>query len=168
MRLAARQSWPEVWYLAATAARAAAPTSASAKTRNGAWPPSSSDTRFSVRAHWAAISRPMRVEPVKETARTSGWRQISRTSTSASPVSTEKTPRGTPASSASLPSARAEKGVSIEGTATTVQPAARAAAALRVSMAEGKFHGVTRPTTPTGSRCTNILRSGRWLGITSP
>ena len=44
-----------------------------------------------------------------------------------------------------------------------VQPAASAAAALRVSMADGKFHGVTTPTTPSGSRRTIISAPGRWL-----
>ena len=37
-------------------------------------------------------------------------------------------------------SAKAVKGVSSEGLHTTVHPAAKAAAALRVSMARGKFH----------------------------
>src|SRR3546814_12420056 len=50
-----------------------------------------------------------------------------------------------------------------EGCATTVQPAASAAAALRVSMAEGKFQGVTTPTTPSGSRLTIIAAPARWL-----
>jgi len=38
--------------------------------------------------------------------------------------------------------ARAEKGVSGGGLITVVHPAARAAASLRVIMADGKFHGV--------------------------
>ena len=54
-----------------------------------------------------------------------------------------KTPAGMPARSASTASASAENGVSCEGWATAVQPAASAAAALRVSIAAGKFHGVT-------------------------
>ena len=55
----------------------------------------------------------------------------------------------------------ADRGVSVEGCATTVQPAASAAAALRASMAAGKFHGVATPTTPTGSRRTDISAPGR-------
>ncbi len=58
----------------------AASTSASAKAMNGAWPPSSSETRLSVGAHCAAISRPTRVEPVNDTARTSGLAQSAPTS----------------------------------------------------------------------------------------
>ena len=37
-----------------------------------------------------------------------------------------------------------------EGFITTVQPAAKAGAALRVIIEEGKFHGVTITQTPTG------------------
>jgi len=49
-----------------------------------------------------------------------------------------------------------------------VQPAASAAAALRVIIAEGKFQGVMQATTPTGSRRTVISRPGRWLIGISP
>ena len=77
------------------------------------------------------------------------------------PVTTLKTPAGMPARSASSARARAENGVSCEGCATTVQPAASAAAAFRVSIAEGKFHGVTSAATPTGSRQTSTSASGR-------
>ena len=48
-----------------------------------------------------------------------------------------------PARSASSASASAEYGVSLAGRTTIGQPAASAAAALRVIMAEGKFQGVT-------------------------
>ena len=46
--------------------------------------------------------------------------------------------------------ASAVSGVSAAGLSTTVQPAARAGAILRVAMAAGKFHGVTSAATPTG------------------
>jgi hypothetical protein len=73
-----------------------------------------------------------------------------------------------PALPASSASARAENGVSDAGLTTTVQPAAIAAAALRVIIADGKFHGVMQATTPTGSRRTVIRRPGRWLIGVSP
>ena len=38
----------------------------------GALPPSSSETFFTVGAHWAISSRPTSVEPVKESLRTIG------------------------------------------------------------------------------------------------
>jgi hypothetical protein len=44
-----------------------------------------------------------------------------------------------------------------------VQPAASAAAALRVNMADGKFHGVSSAATPMGSRETSICVLGKWL-----
>ena len=84
------------------------------------------------------------------------------------PVTTLKTPSGTPASAASRARARAVKGVSSEGLSTTVQPAARAGATLRVTMAAGKFQGVTAATTPTACFSTRRRRSAWWLGMTSP
>jgi hypothetical protein len=44
-----------------------------------------------------------------------------------------------------------------------VHPAASAAAALRVNMADGKFQGVSSAATPSGSRETSICASGKWL-----
>ena len=96
-------------------------------------------------------------------ARTRRSSQRRPTIVAALPVTTLKTPAGMPARSASAASASAENGVSDEGWATVVQPAASAAAALRVSMAAGKFHGVTRPTTPSGTRESVIWAFGRWL-----
>jgi hypothetical protein len=100
-------------------------------------------------------SLPVAVEPVKDSLRTCGW------ASSASPTSaacsrgvgsTEITPPGSPARSASAASARADSGVSSAGLSTTVQPAARAGAHLRVTIALGKFQGVTATTTHTGCR----------------
>ena len=80
----------------------------------------------------------------------------------------EKTPGGTPASSASAAIARAESGVCSAGLSTIVQPTASAGADFRVTMAEGKFQGVMPAVTPTGSRVTTMRRSGAGLGITAP
>ena len=73
-------------------------------------------------------------------------------------VTTLKVPAGKPAFSTNAAKAKAEKGVSSAGLATHTHPAARAAAALRTSMAKGKFHGVMKPTTPIGSFKTTISR----------
>lgn len=54
--------------------------------------------------------------------------------------------------------ARAENGVSSAGLATHTHPAAMAAAVFRTSMANGKFHGVMKPTTPIGSFKTTNSR----------
>ena len=103
------------------------------------------------------------MEPVKDNARTRGSVVQGSTTVAARPVTTLNTPAGTPARSASSASASAENGVSPDGCATTVQPAASAAAALRVSIAEGKFHGVISATTPTGSSQSSTSASGRGL-----
>ena len=145
--------------------------SASSKTMNGALPPSSSETFFSPVAHCAISSFPTSVEPVKPSLRTSGFDVISPPiagASSASPVTTEKTPGGTPASSASAAIASAESGVCSAGFSTIVQPAASAGADLRVGIAAGKFHGVIPAVTPTGSFSTTMRRSGRGGGIVSP
>ena len=54
--------------------------------------------------------------------------------------------------------ASADRGVASAGLRTMQLPAASAGAALRVTMAEGKFQGVMPPTTPSGLRVTRIAR----------
>ena len=60
------------------------------------------------------------------------------------------TPAGTPASSRIGINASIVSGVSEAGLSTTEQPAASAGPILRVAMAAGKFHGVTKTAMPTG------------------
>ncbi len=114
---------------------------------------------------------PTSFEPVKPTLRTAGFEVSSPPiagASSASPVTTEKTPGGTPASSASAAIARAVSGVCSAGFSTIVHPAARAGADLRVGIAAGKFQGVIPPVTPTGCFVTWIRLSGHGLGTVSP
>ena len=66
------------------------------------------------------------------------------------------TPFGRPASSSSVVKKMVVSGVSAGGLMTTVQPAASAGAILRVAIANGKFHGVTKNDGPTG-RCDTIM-----------
>ena len=116
-------------------------------------------------------SFPTSVEPVKPSLRTVGLEVSSRPisgASAASPVTTESTPGGSPARSASSATASAESGVCSAGFRTIVQPAASAGAALRVGMAEGKFQGVIPPVTPTGCFVTRMRRSGVGCGIVSP
>ncbi len=98
---------------------------------------------------------------MKDSARTRRSSVHGFTTVGASPVTMLKTPAGRPARSPSSASASAEYGVSADGCATTVQPAAMAAAALRVSIAQGKFHGVISAATPTGSSHSSTSASGR-------
>jgi len=58
--------------------------------------------------------------------------------------------------------------VNSDGLTTTVQPQAKAGPTFRVIIANGKFHGVIAPTTPTGCFRTNSLRSDRVGGMISP
>ena len=129
---------------------------------NGALPPSSSETFFTPAAHWAISSFPTSVEPVKPSFRTSGLPVSTRPITGASsaePVTIPSTPSGRPASSPRRATASAESGVCSAGFSTIVQPAASAGAALRVTIAAGKFHGVMPAVTPTGSLVTTTRRS---------
>ena len=87
---------------------------------------------------------------------------------SASPVTTERTPGGTPASSAIRQSASAESGVCSAGLTIIVQPTASAGPAFRVIIAAGKFQGVIPAVTPIGSRRTTIRLSAWCAGIVSP
>ena len=143
-------------------------TSASSNTINGALPPSSKDTFFSVGAHCCINNLPTGVEPVKVSLRTVGLLVISAPIGRDWPVTTLNTPAGTPASSASTARARAEKGVSEAGRATKPQPAASAGPHLRVIMADGKFQGVIAATTPIGSLVTTTRASALCVGIMSP
>jgi hypothetical protein len=116
-------------------------------------------------------SFPTSVEPVKPSLRTAGFEVISSPMTgasSASPVTIEKTPGGSPASSASAATASAEWGVCSAGFSTIVQPAASAGADFRVTIADGKFHGVIPAVTPTASFVTRMRLSGQGAGIVSP
>ena len=83
-------------------------------------------------------------------------------------MTTEKTPGGIPASSASAAIASAVSGVCSAGFSTIVQPTASAGADLRVGIAAGKFQGVMPAVTPIASRSTTIRRSASGCWITLP
>mmetsp|Transcript_7453 Transcript_7453/g.19257 ORF Transcript_7453/g.19257 Transcript_7453/m.19257 type:complete len:216 (+) Transcript_7453:566-1213(+) len=151
-----------------SAAVAALSRSASSKTMNGALPPSSSDTFFTVLAAPAISILPTAVEPVKPILRTVSDASIVSPMALASPITTLNTPCGSPARSATSAIASAVRGVSSAGLSTTVQPAARAGATLRVIMDIGKFHGVMAATTPTGCRIVTKRFWSATRGSSSP
>ena len=129
--------------LAITAPSTAASTSASPKTRNGALPPSSIDTRRTLWADCSISFRPTSVEPVKDSLRSRGSPMIGfETSEDLLEVTTLSTPAGSPASSRIWASASIDSGVCWAGLTTIVQPAATAGPILRVPIAIGKFQGV--------------------------
>ena len=108
------------------------------------------------------------MEPVKENFFTVSLAVSSAPMARELPVITLNTPGGTPARCASSPRASADSGVAEAGRTTKVQPAARAGAALRVIMAQGKFHGVMAAQTPTGWRSTRMRWPGALPGMMSP
>ena len=129
----------------------AASRSASSKTRNGALPPSSMETRSRLPADSSARRRPTSVDPVNESFRVRGSCNSGRTSAPGLEVVTRlSTPAGRPASSRTRASSSIERGVCSAGFTTIVQPAAIAGATLRVPIAMGKFQGVTSTHGPTG------------------
>ena len=171
MRLAHTQVCPALRYFETMAPSTAASRSASSNTMNGALPPSSSDSFLTVSADWRNRIRPTSVDPVNDTLSTIGLVHSSRPMAGAfgaSAVMTLNTPGGTPAWRDSSTSASAHNGVASAGLATTVQPAARAGATLRVIIAIGKFQGVIAAHTPIGCLSTKRRRSLADVGITSP
>jgi hypothetical protein len=91
---------------------------------------------------------------VNEIWRTSGALVKASPIATGSPQTRLSTPGGKPASSSSSNSSTADSGVCSAGLSTTVLPAATAGASLRVTIDEGKFHGVMHATTPRGRRRT--------------
>ena len=171
MRLAATHVCPEFRNLATRQLATAVSTSASSNTTNGALPPSSRLSRFSVAAERSKSIFPTAVEPVKLTLRmrASSRKTFPRAPASSRlPVSTLNAPAGTPASSAIAASAMAESGVASAGFRTSGHPTAIAGPSLRVIIAAGKFHGVMAAPTPTGCRSTTTRVWSHGEGIVSP
>src|SRR5580658_3371628 len=124
---------------------------------NGALPPSSIEQEITRVEAWARRILPTSLDPVKESLRTLGSLRIAETKGPGAEVGTMfTTPGGAPASVRISPIASAVSGVSSAGLQTTLQPAARAGPIFRVSIAAGKFHGVTSSETPMGWCMTRI------------
>ena len=131
-----------------TAASSARSWSASSKTMNGDLPPSSMENFLSPARD--TILLPVAVLPVKEIARTSGWRISASPAVAPKPCTTFSTPGGMPASSASWPNRSAVSGDSSDIFSTAVLPSARQGAVFQVAVMNGTFHGEIRAQTPTG------------------
>ena len=120
-----------------TAARTAAPMSASSATMKGALPPSSSRSSFRSSAAWRKTSLPARTLPVSVTRRVSGWVTSARPTPSPVPLTTLRTPGGKPAWTESPAISSATVGVPSCDFTTTVLPAMSAGPILRVISAAG-------------------------------
>src|SRR6266850_7628040 len=170
MRLAQIHDWPATRInLIAAAPSTASFKLASSNTTNGALPPSSNDTCLSWFEALDISSLPTSVEPVKAILRTFGWRKNSSASgLERLPTTTLKTPPGNPASCRISARASAVKGVAEAGFSTTGHPAASAGAILRVTIVDGKFHGVIAATTPRGCLMTQSRLLVNGEGTISP
>ena len=156
------QVCPEFRYLQICTPSKASSKSASSKTIKGAFPPSSKLSLVRLSAQERTKNLPTNVDPVKLIFLTIGLEVRAFPISGASfraPVTTLNTPAGTPASSASVAIASADSGVVSAGFKIIQLPAANAGAALRVTMAEGKFHGVIPAQTPIGCFITKIRES---------
>ena len=151
-REVAVQRWPVEKNAALTTTFTASAMSASASTMVGFFPPISSCTRARRFAASTAIRLPVASDPVNEIAFTSGLVTISLPTFEPGPVTRLIAPFVTPASSSASTSRTAQSGARSDGFSTTALPAISAGAVFQVGMAIGKFHGVIRPTTPSGRR----------------
>ena len=151
-RLAAVQASPMLRILASIAPSTALSRSASPKTRNGALPPSSIDTRSrpsadcstSLRAHRGRAGEGELAQPRVADQRLhhlAGVRRRDDVEHALRQAALGEDLRPGPASTAASATA---------GLTTIVQPAAMAGPILRVPMASGKFHGVIISAGPTG------------------
>ena len=125
---------------------------ASAKTRVGFLPPSSSETLRRRAAQAFAMAVPTAVLPVKLIAATSGCSTRAWPADGPRPWTMLSTPAGKPISRASSPSIQAVTGVTSLGLPTTQLPAARAGASFQVNRYSGRFQGLITPATPSGWR----------------
>ena len=123
---------------------------------------------MNVGAHATEMRRPTSVEPVKETTFTSGCSTSGSPTSPPEPMTTLKTPAGSPASSNTRASATTEAGVSVAGLITIVLPAIRAAMDFQAGIAIGKFQGVTNAQTPTGWRTHMANLFGSSDGVVNP
>ncbi len=145
------QTWPLLRNLPMTAAWATCFTSASGKTINGAWPPSSRLSRLTWSAERRISSLPTSVEPVKLILRTAGCsKKASANWIGVADDEVGDARRAGRRRPGTRTSAIRDSGVWSAGRLTIVQPAARAGAIFRLGRAIGKFQGVIVPTTPTG------------------
>src|SRR4029079_4464067 len=160
MRDPHRQIWP--WLAKAertSVARFASLASQSANTSVGFLPPISSDSFLNFGATLAAIAARVRVLPVNEIALISACSISAWPARGPVPWTILSTPAGRPASTQTSPNIDAVNGVTSDGLATTVFPAASAGAIFQVNRYSGRFHGEMQPTTPSGWRKVHFSAS---------
>src|SRR5512143_554654 len=120
------------------------------------------------RAAVAPTVAPIRPDPVKLTAQTSGSPISAGPTASPEPNNTLTTPAGIPAANAHSANTIAARDDDSAGLSTIVLPNANAGPAFQSGIATGKFHGVISATTPSGCRRVNCSAPAACAGITSP
>ena len=137
----AQQTCPWLNQIASTTPSIALSRSASSKTTNGDFPPSSSVKDLPDPAVFSLINFPTSVDPVNAILLISLWLTII-SPTLPSPVTILIRPFGTPADTHSSANKRAVKDVYSAGFSTTALPIAMAGAIFHESIRSGKFHGI--------------------------
>ncbi len=144
------------------------PKSASASTMVGFLPPISSWMRNRRFEASPCSQFPISQDPVNDTAfsglaSTNAW-----PNSPPEPATKLTTPLGTPASCNASTIRQELSGAADAGFKTTVLPQISAGASFQAGIADGKFHGVTSPTTPSGLRMANIWTRSRSEGTSMP
>ena len=147
-----RQICPLFWNALRTRVSRCLRQSLSANTSVAFLPPSSSEVFFSIGPVMPAMRRPTALLPVKLIALVEGCCTMASPTFGPRPLTTLSTPAGNPISAANAANIVAVRGVTSEGLATTVLPAASAGAIFQVNRYSGRFHGLMQPTTPSGKR----------------
>src|SRR6266700_2407161 len=145
MRLVAVQRCPVVPNAPQRAPSNANSRFASSSTIMGFLPPSSSEQCLKLLAAVVPIVRPTALDPVNETARTSGCSSMGAPVSAPKPLTMLTTPFGMPASLNVRTRLNVESGVSCAGLITQVLPQTSAGNSFQDGIAIGKFHGVIIP-----------------------
>src|SRR5207244_13169744 len=114
------------------------------------------------------MRRPLTSEPVKLIFATSGCSTRAEPTSAPKPVTTLKTPSGSPASLVKSANSSVLTEANSDGFTTTEQPAASAGAHFIAQNIKGEFHAVMTATTPTGSRSVSASISAFSTGTTTP
>src|SRR6266571_4754204 len=152
IRLVAVQRCPVVPKAPQSAPSTAKSRLASSSTIIGFFPPSSSEQCLKLFAAVSPTMRPTAVEPVRETARTSGCSDKGPPTVDPKPLTILTTPLGRPASASVRTKLKTESGVSCAGLMTQVLPTTTAGNNFQEGIAIGKFQGVIMAQTPRGWR----------------
>ena len=160
--------WPVVPKPPQSAPSMAKSRLASLSTIIGFLPPSTSEQCLKVFAPVVPIVRPTAVDPVNETARTSGCSSMGAPASPPKPLTMFTTPFGTPASASTRTRLNVESGVSCAGLITHVLPHTSAGRSFQEGIAMGKFHGVIIPHTPSGCRTAMANLLGSSDGVVGP